>query len=78
VSRAPVCNVRPPSRPIASVRKLKSPAQLTDAFTNAGVRPGDTVIMFAARTLGHPVVLYDGSFEDWARRDLPVENPSKK
>jgi thiosulfate/3-mercaptopyruvate sulfurtransferase len=70
--------------------KLKSPAQLTDAFTNAGVRPGDTVIaychigqqatavMFAARTLGHPVVLYDGSFEDWARRDLPVENPSKK
>jgi thiosulfate/3-mercaptopyruvate sulfurtransferase len=34
--------------------------------------------MFAAQTLGHPVLLYDGSFEDWARRDLPVENPSKK
>jgi len=22
--------------------------------------------------------LYDGSFEDWVRRDLPVENPAKK
>jgi thiosulfate/3-mercaptopyruvate sulfurtransferase len=65
--------------------RLKSPAELSAAFARAGVRPGDTVIaychigqqatavMFAARTLGHPVLLYDGSFEDWSRRGLPVE-----
>ena len=58
------------------------------AFTKAGVKPGDTVItychigqqatavLFAARTLGYKVMLYDGSFEDWSRRDLPVDNPS--
>ena len=27
-----------------------------------------------ARTLGYPVLLYDGSFEDWARRGLPGRN----
>ena len=30
-------------------------------------------MLFAARTLGYKVVLYDGSFEDWSKRDLPVE-----
>jgi thiosulfate/3-mercaptopyruvate sulfurtransferase len=80
----------PFSETIGEDLKLKSPEQLTQAFTVAGVRPGDTVIaychigqqatavMFAARTLGHPVLLYDGSFEDWARRELPVETPSHK
>ena len=70
--------------------KLKSRDELASLFTAAGVQPGDTVIgychigqqatamLFAARTLGHPVLLYDGSFEDWARRDLPVDNPSTK
>ena len=34
---------------------------------------------FAARTLGHTVLLYDGSFEDWSRHtEYPVENPSRK
>jgi thiosulfate/3-mercaptopyruvate sulfurtransferase len=37
-----------------------------------------TAVIFAARTLGHPVMLYDGSFQDWsAHTDFPVENPSK-
>jgi thiosulfate/3-mercaptopyruvate sulfurtransferase len=70
--------------------KLKSAADLEAVFEKAGVRPGDTVItychvgqqatapLFGALTLGHPVLLYDGSFEDWARRDLPIENPSAK
>ena len=70
--------------------KLKSPEELTSIFARAGVQPGDTVIgychigqqatamLFAARTLGHPVLLYDGSFEVWARRGYPVENPSNK
>ena len=69
---------------------LKSPAELAALFTKAGVKPGDTVIgychigqqttamLFAARSLGHPVLLYDGSFEDWSRHpDYPVDNPSE-
>jgi thiosulfate/3-mercaptopyruvate sulfurtransferase len=70
---------------------LRSDAELAALFTKAGVKPGDTVIgychigqqttamLFAARTLGHPVLLYDGSFEDWSRHtDYPVDNPSEK
>jgi thiosulfate/3-mercaptopyruvate sulfurtransferase len=69
---------------------LKSPAQLEALFTKAGVGPRDTVVaychigqqatavLFAARTLGHPVLLYDGSFQDWSRHgdQYPVENPA--
>jgi thiosulfate/3-mercaptopyruvate sulfurtransferase len=55
------------------------------AFTRAGVARGDTVVaychigqqatavVFGARVAGFPVVLYDGSFEDWARRGWPVD-----
>jgi thiosulfate/3-mercaptopyruvate sulfurtransferase len=69
---------------------FKSPAELEALFTKAGVGPKDTVVaychigqqatavLFAARTLGHPVLLYDGSYQDWSRRtDLPVENPAE-
>ncbi|HYC93143.1 MAG TPA: rhodanese-like domain-containing protein [Thermoanaerobaculia bacterium] len=65
---------------------LRSPAELEALFTKAGVKKGDTVIgychigqqatatLFAARTLGHKVLLYDGSFQDWSRQaDSPVE-----
>ena len=64
----------------------KSSADLRALFDQAGVKPGDTVIaychigqqataaLFAARVLGHNVLLYDGSFEDWSRRaDGPVQ-----
>ena len=70
---------------------LKSDAELAALFTKAGVKPSDTVIgychigqqttamLFAARTLGHPVLLYDGSFEDWSRhKEYAVDNPSEK
>jgi thiosulfate/3-mercaptopyruvate sulfurtransferase len=69
---------------------LKPASELAAAFTNAGVKPGDTVVtychigqqatatLFAARSLGFKVMLYDGSFEDWSKRNLPVENPAKK
>jgi thiosulfate/3-mercaptopyruvate sulfurtransferase len=70
---------------------IKSDAELAALFDKAGVKPNDTVIgychigqqttamLFAARTLGHPVLLYDGSFEDWSRHtDYPVDNPSEK
>ena len=65
--------------------------QLRALFARAGVQPGDTIVgychigqqatamLFAARTLGHPVLLYDGSFTDWEKHaDLRVENPSAK
>ena len=71
--------------------RLRSPAELKAIFTKAGVGPNDTVIgychigqqatemLFAARSLGHPILLYDGSFEDWSRHtEYPVENPSTK
>jgi thiosulfate/3-mercaptopyruvate sulfurtransferase len=70
--------------------KLKPASELEAIFAKAGVKPGDTVIgychvgqqatamLFAARSLGHPVLLYDGSYEDWERRGLPIDNPAKK
>jgi thiosulfate/3-mercaptopyruvate sulfurtransferase len=70
--------------------RWKSPAELRALFAKAGVKPSDTVIgychigqqatamLFAARMLGHKVVLYDGSFQDWSRHaDSPTENPSE-
>lgn len=66
-------------------QSLKPEAELRDRFAQAGVKPGDTVIgychigqqatamIFAARTLGYKVLLYDGSFEDWSKQpDAPV------
>lgn len=70
---------------------LRSADELTALFAKAGVKRGDTIIgychigqqatamLFAARTLGHNVLLYDGSFEDWSRHaDYPVDNPAEK
>jgi thiosulfate/3-mercaptopyruvate sulfurtransferase len=70
---------------------LKSAADLAALFSGAGVKPGDAVItychvglqatavMFAARTLGYAVELYDGSFQDWSKHpDYPVDNPAKR
>jgi thiosulfate/3-mercaptopyruvate sulfurtransferase len=70
--------------------RLKPADQLAALFAKAGVAPTDTIIgychigqqatgmLFAARTLGHPVVLYDGSFEDWSAKNLPVEATKKR
>ena len=61
--------------------------ELQKKFAAAGVQPGDTVVaychvgqqatmvIFAARLLGYPAKLYDGSFNDWETRHLPIENP---
>lgn len=66
--------------------RFRSPAELAEIFARAGVAPGDVVIGYchigqqatlmltAARSLGHPILLYDGSFQDWSRlSDTPVE-----
>lgn len=64
---------------------VKRPDDLLALFQKTGVRPGDkaivychigqqgTAVMLAARAAGVEAVLYDGSFEDWSLRDLPVE-----
>jgi thiosulfate/3-mercaptopyruvate sulfurtransferase len=73
---------------------LKSPNELRELFTKAGVQVGDTIVgychvgqqatamLFAARSLGHPVLLYDGSYQEWSRltpvESYPVENPSPR
>jgi thiosulfate/3-mercaptopyruvate sulfurtransferase len=71
--------------------QFKSVDELKVVFEAAGVKPGDTVVaychigqqatatIFGARLLGHPVLLYDGSFEEWSRLpNAPVVNPSVK
>lgn len=71
--------------------RLRPIAQLRAAFDAAGIAPGDTVVaychigqqatavLFAARLLGHPVRLYDGSFQDWSRGDdHPVETLTRR
>lgn len=67
---------------------LKSEKQLRAMFTAAGVKPGDHVIAycqvggqssavyFAARAIGIQPQLYDGSFQDWSKRGLPVVTSS--
>lgn len=64
---------------------IKPAAELKAKFDQAGVAPGDTVVaychvgqqatmvLFAARLLGHPIRLYDGSMNDWQQRKLPLE-----
>lgn len=65
---------------------MREPGKIRRLFEQAAVTRGDTVITYchigmqasllylAARSQGHPARIYDGSFEDWAKRsELPVE-----
>ena len=80
-----------PFTSITDERGLLLPrAQLQALFDKAGVKKGDTVVgychigmqttvmLFVARMLGHRVLLYDGSMQDWSRKaDYPVVNPQQ-
>ena len=70
-----------PFTEIMNSELLVDRARVEGLFRAAGVKPGDTVVaychigqqgtavVFAARLLGHPVVLYDGSMQDWATQN---------
>jgi thiosulfate/3-mercaptopyruvate sulfurtransferase len=74
----------------AADARLKPASEIAAVFDRAGVKPGDTIIgychvgeqatamLLAARTLGHRVILYDGSFADWVQHDLPLELPKQE
>ncbi len=67
-------------------QKLKSADEIIATFKAAGLKSGDravvychigqqaTVVALAARSVGIDAVLYDGSFQDWSQRGLPVES----
>jgi thiosulfate/3-mercaptopyruvate sulfurtransferase len=69
---------------------LRSEKELEKIFADAGVKPNDTVVaycyvgqratatLFAAKTLGHQILLYDGSMEEWSKLNLPLEMPVKR
>lgn len=65
---------------------FKSDDELRQMFVRAGAEPGDTVVTYChigqqaslvyyvARNLGYEARMFDGSFEEWSKRDdLPVE-----
>ncbi|NNF00827.1 MAG: sulfurtransferase [Pyrinomonadaceae bacterium] len=73
--------------------KLKDEKALRKLFTDAGIKPNDTVVTychigqqaslvyFAAKKLGYKVKLYDGSFEEWSadkRFEVVGPGPDKR
>jgi thiosulfate/3-mercaptopyruvate sulfurtransferase len=71
----------PTTQLVDSLGYVKDPQALTALFEKAGVKPGKDIVTycnsgytasgvyFAARLLGLPVKLYDGSMDDWTYRD---------
>ena len=66
--------------PVDDHARFRGNDELRALFAGAGVQPGDTVVaychigqlataaLFAARLAGYEAVVYDGSWQDWARR----------
>jgi thiosulfate/3-mercaptopyruvate sulfurtransferase len=61
-------------RPVEELRTLYAGrvAQGDTVVTYCLVGYRASLTYFAARLLGYPVRLYDGSYQDWARRELPL------
>jgi thiosulfate/3-mercaptopyruvate sulfurtransferase len=67
-----------------AARRFKDPAAMRQVFERAGVKPGQTVVTycavgmrasllyFAARRLGIPARVYEGSWHDWTARGYPT------
>jgi thiosulfate/3-mercaptopyruvate sulfurtransferase len=67
-----------PFTSIVDDRQLVDRDRVAALFREAGIASGDTIVVYchigqqatlvalAARVLGHPVMLYDGAFQDWA------------
>jgi len=65
----------------------KSDADLEKLLKDSGMDPGRTTVVYcgsgirasvtyvAASHLGYPVLLYDGSYQEWDRLDLPLTGP---
>jgi thiosulfate/3-mercaptopyruvate sulfurtransferase len=84
--RIPGARSIPFSSLTSELTTFRETGKIRKLFEQAGVMKGDTVVTYchiglqasllytAARSLGIPVRIYDGSFEDWAKRsELPVE-----
>ncbi len=66
---------------------FKTDAELETLFRDAGMDPEKTTVVYCgsgvrasasyltARQLGYPVLLYDGSYQEWDRLDLPLTGP---
>ena len=67
--------------------KIKPDSELEDLFRKTGMDPGKQTVVYcgsgirasvsylAARHLGYPALLYDGSYEEWSALDLPLTGP---
>jgi len=75
---------------ITDTNQMINREHIAELFSVAGFRTGETVVaychigqqatavVFAARLLGYSVLLYDGSFHDWAMNNRgPVEKTDK-
>ena len=70
-----------------SIYMYKPDSELQGLFRKAGVDAGKRTVVYcgsgirasvsylAARHLGYPVMLYDGSYEEWSGLDLPLTGP---
>jgi len=80
----------PASSVADSTNRMINLDSLRVVFEKAGVKPGSHIVTYchvgqaaslvylAARLIGYDASVYDGSFEDWADRELPVEGPPEK
>ena len=70
-----------------STALVRPDKELEELFRNAGLDPEKETVFYcgagirasvsylAARQLGYPVLLYDGSYQEWSDLDLPLTGP---